>query len=208
MTATDPSARDPAGDDNDDHSLGTQLKRAWRMEFSHLWWRLLACGLLAGLLPEGRATRLRTALIRGIGFRIGNGTRILGMPRIQSTRPGSRKDRLHIGAGCTIGAHSILEFGEKLTIGDRVTLARGVVILTTTHQLGPREQRAGPAVTHPVSIGNDVQVGTNVIILPGVVIGDGARVLPDSVVNASVAAGAFVSGIPARPVRQAQPGSI
>jgi acetyltransferase-like isoleucine patch superfamily enzyme len=76
------------------------------------------------------------------------------------------------------------------------------VILTTTHELGPKEHRAGTFVRNPVSIGNDVVLGENAIVLPGASIGDGARVLPDSVVNARVAPGATVSGIPARPLRQ------
>jgi acetyltransferase-like isoleucine patch superfamily enzyme len=125
------------------------------------------------------------------------------MPKLQSTRPGSRKSRLRIGTNCTVGARVILEFGEMLVIGDRVSLATGVVLLTTTHELGPTEKRAGPAVCTPVAIGNDVEIGANAIILPGVTLGDGVCVLPDSVVKASVAPGITVSGNPARPVRPA-----
>jgi acetyltransferase-like isoleucine patch superfamily enzyme len=108
-----------------------------------------------------------------------------------------------MGRDCTIGRNVILEFGEVLTIGDRVSLADGAVILTTTHQLGPKEHRAGPVVRSPVVIGNDVTIGENAIILPGATIGDGARVAANSVVNANVAAGVTVSGIPARPLRPA-----
>jgi maltose O-acetyltransferase len=179
------------------------LKNAWAMEFSNLHWRLLLCTLLARLLPEGRATGLRTHLIRAIGLRIGAGTRFLGMPKIQSTPPRLLGERLRIGKNCTIGARVILEFGEVLTIGDRVSLADGVVILTTTHQLGPKEHRAGQPVREPVVIGNDVVIGTEAIILPGAKIGDSARVSPNSVVGASVAPGVTVSGIPARPVHPA-----
>jgi acetyltransferase-like isoleucine patch superfamily enzyme len=191
------------GSDASQRSLGARLKGAWDLEFSNLWWRLLACGLLARTLPQGSAPRLRTVLVRAIGFSIGAGTRFLGMPKFQSTRPGARQHRLRIGSNCTVGSRVILELGEVLTIGDRVTLAEGVVILTTTHELGPKEERCGPAVSTPVTIGNDVEVGMNSIILPGVKIGDGARVLANSVVNASVSAGATVSGIPARPLRPA-----
>ena len=173
---------------------------AWELEFSNLRWRLLICPLLARLLPGNRATGLRTALIRAVGLHIGAGTRFLGMPKLTSS-PGPLGPRLRIGANCTIGARVILEFAEVLTIGDRVTLADGVVILTTSHQLGPREQRAGPAVRNPVTIGNDVMIGHDSIILPGATIGDGARVLPHSVVNVSIAPGVTVAGIPARPQR-------
>ncbi|MEJ0099057.1 MAG: acyltransferase [Pseudomonadota bacterium] len=185
-----------------DSSFMGRVKNAWRMEFANLRIRLLLFTLLAQLLPVGRATLLRTTLIRAIGFRIGAGTRFLGAPKIQSQQPGRLGPRVTIGRQCVIGARVILESGDSMTLGDRVSLADGVVILTTTHQLGPREHRAGTVMRSPVVIGNDVQVGADVIILPGATLGDGARVLPNSVVNAAVAAGITVSGIPARPLRQ------
>jgi len=192
-------AAEPGGSDKD-RSLRARLRQAWELEFSNLRWGLLCCGLLARLLPENRASGLRTHLVRAIGLRIGAGTRFFGMPRIQST-PGPLRPRLRIGSHCTIGVRVVLEFGEVITIGDRASLADGVVILTTTHQLGPKEHRAGALVRSPVVIGDDVVVGANAIILPGATIGDGARVLTNSVVNVNVASGVTVSGIPARPMR-------
>jgi acetyltransferase-like isoleucine patch superfamily enzyme len=173
------------------------------MEFANFRWRMLLGVLLARLLPEGRAATLRTQLLRAIGPHIGAGTRVLGMPKLQWSPPGALGLKLRIGADCTIATRTILEFGEFLTIGDRVSLADGVVILTTTHQLGPREHRAGPLVRSPVNIGNDVQIGHRSIVLPGATIGDGARILPDSVVTASVPPGVTVGGIPARVVHTA-----
>lgn len=200
----EPVPQQPAAEPEEkDSSLLARLKSAWVLEFSSLRWRVLVLTLLARVLPEGRAAGLRTSLIRAMGPQIGAGTRFLGMPKIQSSPAGALGPRLTIGAQCVFGARVILEFGEVLTIGDRVTLEEGAVILTTTHQLGPKEHRAGPVVRSPVVIGNDVHVGADSIILPGAKIGDAARVLPNSVVNANVAAGAIVSGIPARPVRPA-----
>jgi maltose O-acetyltransferase len=199
MSASATKIPDPA-DAQSDRSLRTRLRVAWELEFSNLRWRMLVCVLLARLLPENRATALRTQIVRAIGLNINSGTRFLGMPKLTSS-PGPLRPRLRIGANCTIGARVILEFGEVLTIGDRVTLADGVVILTTSHELGSREHRAGPLVRNPVVIGNDVVIDADAIILPGTTIGDGARVLANSVVNASVAPGVTVSGIPARPLR-------
>lgn len=182
-------------------SLTAKLRNAWDLEFSNFRWRLFFCSLLMRLLPEGKAAGLRTSLVRAIGAQVGAGTRFLGTPKIQSNAEGAIGPRLQIGANCTIGSNVILEFGEVLKIGDRVSLADGVVILTTTHQLGPKEHRAGPLVRSPVVIGNDVEIGKESIVLPGATIGDGACVLANSVVNATVKPGVKVSGIPARPVR-------
>jgi acetyltransferase-like isoleucine patch superfamily enzyme len=197
------SSRAPDSGDADDEPKRGWLRAAWDLEFGNLRPWMALCTLLLKLLPEGRFNGVRTGIIRAMGLVVGRGTRFLGLPKIQSPSAGSAKSRLHVGAGCTIGRRVILEFGESLTIGERVVLQDGVVILTTTHQLGPREHRAGKVMKSPVFIGNDVEVGTNAIILPGVTIGDGARVLEGSVVNAAVAAGTTVNGIPARPVRPA-----
>lgn len=203
MTGLHSHPTDPPADTVKKPGLFAQLKEAWNIEFSNLRWRLMCFAFLARLLPAGRMAALRTSLIRAIGLHIGRGTRFRGVPKIQSNVPGSLRRRLQIGADCSVGSGTILEFGEVVTIGDRVVLEDGVVILTTTHQLGSKEHRAGAVVRSPVMIGNDVRIGSNAIILPGANIGDGACVLPDSVVNAAVGAGATVSGIPARPVRPA-----
>lgn len=186
-----------------DPSLRGRLKEVWFVEFSQLRWRWLFVGLLARALPEGRFTGLRTSLIRAMGLGIGPGTRFSGMPRVQSSTPGSIRSRVSIGANCSFGAGVILEFGEALTIGDGTSLADGAVILTTTHQLGPKEHRAGAPVKTPVVVGANVAIGANAIVLPGATIGDNARVMPNSVVNGAVASGVTVSGIPARPLRAA-----
>jgi acetyltransferase-like isoleucine patch superfamily enzyme len=193
----------PEPGDND-APASSWLRHAWYVEFGNLRFALLVYPLLARLLPEGRASGLRTALVRAMGFPIGAGTRFAGMPKMQSAHSGPMRERLRVGTQCVFGRRTILEFGEVLTIGDRVSLADGVVILTTTHELGPKEHRAGRVVRSPVVIGNDVSIGEESIILPGAILGDGARVMPHSVVNSKVAAGVTVNGIPARPVR---PGS-
>lgn len=179
-------------------SLPGRLRAAWIVEFSNLRLRVTLCTLAVRLLPEGRAPAIRTALLRAMGLTIGARTRFLGMPKVQSSPAGSLKGRLRIGADCTIGTGVILEFGETLTIGDRVCLADRAVILTTTHKIGPARHRAGASVRLPVVIGDDVRIGEGAIVLPGVTIGDAARVLSGSVVNVSVAPGATASGIPAR----------
>ena len=54
----------------------------------------------------------------------------------------------------------------------------------------------------PVRIGNDVWIGANCTILPGVSIGDGAVIGAGSVVTRSVASQTIVAGSPARLLRQ------
>lgn len=53
----------------------------------------------------------------------------------------------------------------------------------------------------PVVIGNDVWIGANVCIMPGVHIGDGAVVAAGAVVSKDVAPYAIVGGVPAKMIR-------
>lgn len=53
----------------------------------------------------------------------------------------------------------------------------------------------------PVTIGNDVWIGANVIILPGVNIGDGAVLAAGAVVTKDVAPYAIVGGVPAKIIK-------
>ncbi len=57
--------------------------------------------------------------------------------------------------------------------------------------------------SQPVSIGNHVWIGTGVIVLPGVRIGNGAVVAAGSVVTSDVPEGVLVAGNPARIIRDA-----
>jgi len=59
----------------------------------------------------------------------------------------------------------------------------------------PRSKRA------PVTIGNDVWIGANAVILPGVTIADGAVVGAAAVVTSDVPPYAIVAGVPARVLR-------
>lgn len=53
----------------------------------------------------------------------------------------------------------------------------------------------------PVTIGNDVWIGANVVILPGVHIGDGAIIAAGAVVTKDVEAYAVVGGVPAKVIK-------
>lgn len=54
----------------------------------------------------------------------------------------------------------------------------------------------------PINIGNDVWIGQNVIILPGVTISDGAVCAAGAVVTHDVPPYTIVGGIPAKPIRK------
>ena len=88
-----------------------------------------------------------------------------------------------------------------VTIGDGVLIAPGTVITTVNHALDPEKRRANVCTALPVTIGNNVWIGANCTILPGVTIGDDAVIAAGAVVRRDVPPRAIVGGVPARVLR-------
>ncbi|WP_028393582.1 acyltransferase [Bacillus cihuensis] len=82
-------------------------------------------------------------------------------------------------------------FPEKITVGRNSVIGYNTTILA--HEYLIKEYRLGEVV-----IGNEVLIGANSTILPGVVIGDGAIVSAGTLVHKDVPEGAFVGGNPMR----------
>ena len=87
-----------------------------------------------------------------------------------------------------------LFFPELIHVGDNTIIGYNSTILT--HEYLTHEWRTGA-----VRIGQNVTIGANCTILPGVEIGDGALVSAMSLVNKDVAAGARVGGVPIRALK-------
>ncbi|PGM56833.1 acyltransferase [Bacillus sp. AFS053548] len=82
-----------------------------------------------------------------------------------------------------------LMFPELISVGRNSIIGYNTTILA--HEYLINEYRLGEVI-----IGNNVLVGANTTILPGVTIGDGAKVSAATLVNKDVPAGAFVGGNP------------
>jgi acetyltransferase-like isoleucine patch superfamily enzyme len=178
-------------------SLARRVQSTLEVEFGQLRPQLVALSVLASPLPTGSFASLRAQVLRLVGFRLGPGTLVHGLPQVT----GGGADlgaNLVVGAGCVLERGCVLELGERITLGDRVTVAAEAMILTTTHELGPRERRAGPLRSRPVVVGTGVTIGTRAIVLPGVTIGEGAEVLAGSVVTKDVPPRTRWGGVPAR----------
>ncbi|MBP2001405.1 acetyltransferase-like isoleucine patch superfamily enzyme [Paenibacillus shirakamiensis] len=86
-------------------------------------------------------------------------------------------------------------FPEKITIGRNCVIGYNTTILA--HEYLIKEYRLGD-----VLIGDEVLIGANTTILPGVTIGDGAVIAAGSMVHKDVAAGSFVGGNPLQELRR------
>jgi len=121
-------------------------------------------------------------------FRIFSGSRVLVW--INST--------LILGSGY-INNNLILSCYDRIEIGHDVAISENVCIRDSDNHdiLNSAHEK-----TKPVKIGNHVWIGTNVIVLKGVTIGDGAVIAAGSVVNKDIPAGCLAGGVPARVLKE------
>lgn len=110
----------------------------------------------------------------------------------------------HIGK-FTMGTHSVVNFScyldnrRGITIGNNVGIAHGTRIYTLGHNIDSAMFETKGA---PVVIEDNAFIFSNAMIMPGVTIGNGAIVLPGSVVTKSVPPRKIVGGNPARIIRE------
>jgi len=107
--------------------------------------------------------------------------------------------RLHIGSCSFVGKGVAFDCQESISIGEHVLLAPGCFITDHNHDMAAdRRIDQQRCVSAPVAIEDDVWVGANAVILPGVKIGRGAVVGAGAVVTSDVDSFTVVGGVPAR----------
>jgi maltose O-acetyltransferase len=113
--------------------------------------------------------------------------------------------RLHVGANTFINADFLALGGGEITIGANVLVGPSARLYTPSHALDVEERRAGYERVSPIVIEDDVWLGGNVVVCPGVTIGAGSIIGAGSVVTRDVPPGVIAAGNPARVVRAIGP---
>ena len=111
-----------------------------------------------------------------------------------------REQGASIGEDCYFGVKILASEPWLVRIGDHVGIAAGVLLLT--HGLGwnYRDRVPDLQVFGPIVIGNNVNIGSNAMILPGVTVGNNCLVAAGAVVTKDVPDGSIVAGNPAKVV--------
>lgn len=110
------------------------------------------------------------------------------------------------GKNITIGKNVFFNTGctfqdrGGISIGDGTMIGMNVTIATLNHGL-PLETR-NVTFPSPVIIGDNVWIGSNATILPGVTIGDNSVVAAGAVVTKDVLENTVVAGVPAKELKK------
>lgn len=107
-----------------------------------------------------------------------------------------------IGDHTRIGLHNTI-IGPVL-IGNHVNLAQGITVTALNHIFENSEKRIDEqgVSTSAVVIEDDIWIGANAVVLPGVTIGHHSVVAAGAVVTKDVPPHSLVAGIPAKVIKQ------
>ena len=107
-----------------------------------------------------------------------------------------------IGDNTRIGLHNTII--GPVSIGSHVNFAQGITVTALNHNFEETNKRIDEqgVSTRQVVIGDDIWIGTNAVVLPGVTIGNHSVVAASAVVTKDVPPHSLVAGVPAKVIKQ------
>ena len=107
-----------------------------------------------------------------------------------------------IGDHTRVGLHNTII--GPVTIGSHVNLAQGIIVTALNHNFADKNLRIDEqgVSTSPVTIGDDIWIGANAVILPGVTIGNHSVVAAGAVVTKDIPPHSLVAGVPAKKIKE------
>lgn len=109
---------------------------------------------------------------------------------------------IEVGENCYFNHHCSIGDGGKVIIGNNVLIGPYVGIYTAQHPLDSQQRLAGWQRVSDIEIGDNVWIGANCTILPGVKIGKNAVIGAGSVVTQNVPENTLAYGVPCRLIRK------
>lgn len=90
----------------------------------------------------------------------------------------------------------------KVTFGDNVFIGPNCGFYTAGHPVGVKERNEGLEYARPITVGNNVWLGGNVVVLPGVSIGNNSIIGAGSVVTKDIPDNVIAVGNPCKVIRK------
>lgn len=109
---------------------------------------------------------------------------------------------IHVGKDFIANFHVTILDIAPVYIGDYCMIGPNTLITTVNHPLSPAKRRRKIGIAKPVTIGNDVWIGGNCTILPGVTIGNNVVIAAGAVITKDVPDNCVVAGVPAKVIKE------
>lgn len=115
--------------------------------------------------------------------------------------------RCDYGYTVSVGENFFANYGcvfidvGKITIGDNCMFGPGTHIYSVNHPLDPVERNQNYEFPKPVTIGDNVWIGGDAVIVPGVTIGNNVTIAAGAVVTKSFGDNVVIGGNPARVIK-------
>lgn len=109
---------------------------------------------------------------------------------------------IEIGDNFFANVNLVILDGAKVRIGNNAFIAPNVGIYTAGHPFDVKQRNEGLEYAFPVTIGDNVWIGAQACILPGVTIGDNTVIAGGSVVTKDIPANVLAAGNPCRVIRE------
>lgn len=109
---------------------------------------------------------------------------------------------IEIGENFYTNHNCVILDGAKVKFGDNVFIAPNCCFSTAGHPLDVEQRNMGLEIAWPITVGNNVWIGSGVTVLPGVTIGDNSIIGAGSVVNKDIPEGVIAVGNPCKVLRK------
>lgn len=109
---------------------------------------------------------------------------------------------IEIGDNFYANVNCVILDGASVKFGNNVFIAPGCGFYTAGHPLDVIQRNKGLEYAKPITIGNNVWIGAQCIILPGVTIGDNTTIGAGSVVTKDIPANVLAFGNPCKVIKE------
>jgi maltose O-acetyltransferase len=165
--------------------------------------------------PRHRAVELGSGVVFNVPVRGGKGTlrigdnSVVGFPEAYHLGSGEimlqarlSDAEISIGRDTWFNNNTVLCAMKSIRIGDACRIGDSVAIYDADfHELSPATRNRSVGPVEPVTIGNNVWIGSRAMILKGVTIGDNSVIGAMSLVTKNVPPNSLAAGVPAKVIR-------
>lgn len=109
---------------------------------------------------------------------------------------------IEIGENFYANHNLIILDGNKVKFGDNVFIAPNCGFYTAGHPLDAKRRNESLEYAKPIEVGNNVWIGGNVVVLPGVKIGDNVVIGAGSIVTKDIPSNVVAVGNPCKVIKE------